>query len=124
MVDDEPQICEAIARVLRDRHDVVVAVSARDARDLLVRDPGFDVILCDVVMPDLTVADLHQCLLDHDPGLAPRLLFITGGREGAAARALGAIEPWRWLEKPFAIEPLEHAGDQLLAASAARRPPR
>ncbi len=117
IVDDEPQICEALARLLEGRHDVVLALSAVEARATLTRDPAFDVILCDVVMPEMTGADLHRWLREHDPARAARMLFITGGREGAAARALGGIELWRWLDKPFALDTLERAVDEMLRAT-------
>jgi CheY-like chemotaxis protein len=120
VIDDEPSICQSIAEILRDRHDVVFTTSAVEARALLERDTAFDVIVCDVVMPEMTGADLYRWLLQYSATLAERTLFITGGRDGDAARALAAIEPWRWLEKPFGVEALERAIDAMVVATRRR----
>jgi PAS domain S-box-containing protein len=122
VIDDEASICESIADVLGDEHDVVVTTSAVDARRLLEADRAFDVVVCDVVMPEMTGADLHRWLLEHDAGLAARMLFITGGRDGDAARALAAIEPWRWLEKPFTVDALEKKIGVMIERSGPRVP--
>jgi PAS domain S-box-containing protein len=115
VIDDEVSICDSIADLLRDKHDVVVMTSAVEARRLLEGDRAWDVVICDVVMPDITGADLHRWLLEQDPALAARMLFITGGREGEAARALSAIEPWRWLQKPFTADALEQSLATMIA---------
>lgn len=115
VVDDEPAIGESIADALCDRHTVVVTTSAIEARAILERDPAFDLIVCDVVMPEMTGADLHRWLLDRDANLGARMLFITGGRDGEAARALSDLAPGRMLEKPFSVEVLERAVDAMMA---------
>jgi PAS domain S-box-containing protein len=118
VVDDEPAIGEAVGRALRARHDVVFVASAAEARAVLERDAAFDVILCDVVMPEETGADLHRWLTARDPALADRILFMSGGRVGEASRALAEIEPSRWLEKPFTAAAL----DARIEAALARAP--
>jgi PAS domain S-box-containing protein len=120
VVDDEPSIAESVSDALVDRHTVVVTTSALEARGILERDSGFDVIVCDVVMPEMTGADLHRWLLEQKPHLAARMLFITGGRDGEAARALRDLEPGRLLEKPFSVEVLEESVDAMMAKRSNR----
>ncbi len=79
IVDDEPTIRTSLRRLLERAHQVTTAASGAEAQALLERDTDFDVILCDVVMPDMTGTDLHEWLVGHDARAAARLVFITGG---------------------------------------------
>ncbi len=78
IVDDEERIRSAVKRILRV-HEVLGAAGGAEAMNLLERDRSFDLILCDLIMPDVSGMDLHKWLLKTDPGLARRLVFITGG---------------------------------------------
>lgn len=59
IVDDEEGIREGIVRMLR-KHETVQAATGVDARELLERDQDFDLILCDMMMPDVSGMD---CIL-------------------------------------------------------------
>jgi len=108
VVDDEPGIGRALASCLEE-HDVVVATSADEAEEELARDPAFDVILCDVVMPGRSGVEFHQALATSSPGMARRLVFMTGATLGSdEGRALAAL-PNPLLAKPFDLTRLQHA---------------
>ena len=81
VVDDEPALGPAVRGLFAGEHDVVVAVSGREALARLVDDPDFDVILCDLMMHDLTGMDLFEELKAIRPELAERFVFMTGGAE-------------------------------------------
>jgi two-component system, cell cycle sensor histidine kinase and response regulator CckA len=106
VVDDEPAISRALRDGLGDAHDVVIAVSGREALALLLGDdPGhFDVILCDVMMPDLDGVELYEALRAKRPELAERVVFVTGGAFAAHAREFIAKASVPTLEKPFEID--------------------
>ncbi|MFW5741210.1 MAG: ATP-binding protein, partial [Myxococcota bacterium] len=102
IVDDEDQLRAAMVRMLRG-HDTVQAASSAEATRILERDRKFDVILCDVMMPEGSGMDLHRWLLESDPALAERVIFITGGAFTPHARAyLRNVDNLR-LEKPFDV---------------------
>ena len=61
MIDDEPLIARILQRGLA-RHQVVVASQARDALARIQHGETFDVILCDLMMPDLSGIDVHEHL--------------------------------------------------------------
>jgi CheY-like chemotaxis protein len=84
VVDDEAPLRKMMKRLLVG-HDVVQAASAKEAQALLERDHQFDVILCDVMMPDMTGLELHKWLKECYPFLAERVVFITGGAFGPVA---------------------------------------
>ena len=119
VIDDEPHIAESIAIALGRFGQVVTAASGAAARNLLVVDPAFDVILCDVVMPGFTGIDLHRHLSLQAPALAARMLFMTGGRSDEEARAFAESVGDRWLEKPVDIRALEERVIDLLTLSHA-----
>jgi CheY-like chemotaxis protein len=82
----------------------VEAESGEHARKLLATDRHFDVIFCDIMMPEVTGMDLHRWLIDHDPQLAKRVVFVTGGAFTPETKAyLDGVENLT-IEKPFDIE--------------------
>jgi len=79
VVDDEAPIRNVLQRILGRDHEVVQAASGREAQALLERDPSFDLIMLDLMMPDLSGIDLHRWLALRAPMLARRVVFVTGG---------------------------------------------
>jgi CheY-like chemotaxis protein/anti-sigma regulatory factor (Ser/Thr protein kinase) len=99
-VDDEPQVLRSIQRAL-GAHEVVVADCGRDALARLATDQSFDLILCDLMMGDMTGMDLHKQLGGRSTGLAERIVFMTGGVFTDGAREFLAGVPNVCIEKPF-----------------------
>jgi signal transduction histidine kinase len=104
-VDDEPQVLRSLQRAL-GAHEVIVADSGSDALRRLDADPAFDVILCDLMMDDMTGMDLHRRLSARAPELAQRIVFMTGGVFTDAARDFLAGVPNACIEKPFDLKAL------------------
>jgi signal transduction histidine kinase/CheY-like chemotaxis protein len=104
-VDDEPQVLRSLQRAL-GAHEVIVADSGSDALRRLEADPAFDVILCDLMMDDMTGMDLHRRLSARTPELAQRIVFMTGGVFTDAARDFLAGVPNACIEKPFDLKAL------------------
>jgi PAS domain S-box-containing protein len=101
VVDDEIYIGAVVQRILIAEHDVVVVDSAARALEVLRDDDFFDVILCDLMMPQITGMELHAELLRRDPGQAERMVFVTGGAFTPWARQfLDSVSNPR-IEKPF-----------------------
>jgi two-component system, cell cycle sensor histidine kinase and response regulator CckA len=78
VVDDEPKLLKLITRMLAE-HEVVAVDTAQAAQAAVERDQAFDLILCDVMMPEVTGVELHRWLAQHHPALADRTVFMTGG---------------------------------------------
>ena len=87
IIDDEELVGRAMVRVLAREQDTVLVTSGVEARELLSRDQGFHGVLCDLMMPEVTGMDLHEWLLEHNPDLARRTLFVTGGAFTPRAQA-------------------------------------
>ena len=71
--------------------------------EILSVDQAFDVIVCDLMMPEVSGMDLHVWLTEHHADLAKQLIFVTGGAFSPKARAyLKKVDNLR-LEKPFDV---------------------
>ena len=118
VVDDEPLVGVAIERFLGPRHDVARFTSASEALGLLDAGERFDVILCDLMMPDVTGMDLHARLAEARPDQAARIVFMTGGAFTDRARRFleGTKNPT--LSKPFDLSDLDRTIADVLGAKA------
>jgi len=101
VVDDEPLIGETIARQLAPDHEVVTVSSAQDALERLTGGEEYDLVLCDLMMPEMTGMELHAELTRKSSRHAASLVFVTGGAFTARARAFLDAVPNERLEKPF-----------------------
>ena len=106
VVDDEPALGPAVRALFAGDHDVVVAVSGREALARLVDDPEFDVILCDLMMPDLTGMDLFEEFKAIRPELAERFVFMTGGALTGRVEEFFKRYSNRCIQKPFDLAEL------------------
>ncbi len=101
VVDDEELVVRSVKRILSKEHDVVGTVSAAEALALCAGGEKFDLILCDLMMPDMTGMDLHHELLRVAPEQAEKMIFVTGGAFTEKARRFLSETPREHLEKPF-----------------------
>lgn len=118
IVDDEIQVGTSLRRVLSSEHDVEVAVSAQDALKRLEEEPGFDVILCDLMMPTMSGIELYRQLREMNPDYAERMIFMTGGVfTPAEQKFLHSLEH-PWLAKPIDISELKSQVTRWVSAHA------
>ena len=99
IVDDEVQVARALARTLSP-HGVLCVHSADEALAALERSP-FDLVLCDLMMPDKSGAELFEEAIARWPQLEARFVFLTGGALSPATASLLAARPEQWLAKPL-----------------------
>jgi CheY-like chemotaxis protein len=113
-VDDEPLVARAVARIL-SAHEVQTVTAAREALERLRGGERFDVVICDLMMPDLTGMDLHDTLLRERPEYAGRIVFLTGGAFTDRAREFLARTRARVLDKPVDAAALRAAVAEVAA---------
>ena len=106
VVDDEPGVRRAVARMLAAEHDVEEFDRGRALEDRVAAGGRFDAILCDLMMPDMTGMELHGILRDRAASQAAAMIFMTGGAFTPAARAFLDQVPNARLEKPFTLATL------------------
>jgi signal transduction histidine kinase len=113
-VDDEIGLCRSVKRSLSAYPDVTVSSSGRDALDRLRAGEHFDVIVSDLMMPEITGMEIHAELARAAPEQAARMVFLTGGAFTAGAREFLEAVPNPHLDKPFDIRSLLAAIDARL----------
>jgi signal transduction histidine kinase len=114
VIDDEPLMARGLVRALSREHDVSMLTSAREALKCLTESDSFDVVLCDLMMPEMTGVDLHRELERQKPEIARRLLFFTGGAFTPATHAFVERMADRCLEKPIDVTEVRRRLAQLV----------
>lgn len=109
IIDDEPRVAESLRLLLEPDHDAEVAPDAAAAYERLVANESFDVIFCDLMMPDLDGVDLYLRLKERAPEQAAKLVFMTGGAFTRRAQEFLARVPNVRIEKPFRLADLHAA---------------
>lgn len=87
LIDDEPGILRAYARMLSRDLDVVTAGSGRGALDRIAGDKRFDAVVCDLMMPIMDGPAFYTQLKAVAPELVRLVVFCSGGAFTAEARA-------------------------------------
>jgi CheY-like chemotaxis protein len=100
VIDDQPTLAKAIRRMLGD-HDVTVAGSGREALDKIEAGERYDLILSDLMMPEISGMDLHATLGTVAPEQVSKMVFMTGGAFTNQARDFFEQVPNPTIEKPF-----------------------
>jgi len=107
VVDDEIAIGRTLAIALGDLFEVATATSGREALALIEGGQReFDVVLCDLMMPDVSGMDVYERVVVHAPSLARRFVFVTGGAFTDRARAFIERVQTPVIEKPFDLSTL------------------
>jgi CheY-like chemotaxis protein len=104
-IDDDALLIRSVRRILRDHH-VSTAAGVAEALDLLAIDSDFDLILCDLSLPDGSGADLTAQVALRWPGLEQKVVFVTGGPRTESDRAFLDDPDTRWVRKPFTMAQL------------------
>ena len=112
VVDDEESIRVSMGKFLRSRGYHVVTAEAGAAALALLHAEKFDVLLCDIRMPDMTGLDVVPRALEISPDLAVLMLTAVNDAPTATeALAQGAMD---YLMKPIEFADLARAVERAL----------
>jgi CheY-like chemotaxis protein len=114
VIDDEPSVVRALTGLLRrDGYRVDTASNGRDA-PLQLQERPYDVILCDLHMPDLDGPAFYAILVRQYPALRQRVIFLTGDTTGSANKTFLTQSGRLWLRKPSPIATIRWAIQHVL----------
>ena len=114
-VDDETPLRNVVVELLTELgYRVLAAASGQEALRLMQRHRGIDLLITDVVMPEMTGPELAAKVLESRPSL--KVIFVSGYTDGR----LGALEPFKsevvLVHKPFSFKVLAAKMREILDA--------
>ena len=116
LVEDEDGLRGLNARGLTSRgYTVLEAGNGVEAIEVLDERGGdVDLVVTDVVMPEMDGPTLFRVLRERSPGI--KIIFVSGYAEDAFEKNLPEGEPFAFLPKPFTLKQLVAAVKETMAA--------
>jgi CheY-like chemotaxis protein len=113
LVDDDPVVRAVASRLLRrSEYSVLEASGGMEAlRILREQERSVDLMLTDILMPDLNGWELSELVRAEFP--AVRILYMSGFADAETVRAR-ALSESNFLPKPFGLESLTQAVQNVL----------
>jgi CheY-like chemotaxis protein len=103
IVDDEEPICRLVDRILVEGgYDTVIAPDADAAIGLVATDDPLDLLLTDLMMPDMNGDELARRIRQVRPSL--KVLYLTGFPD-----KLFSTRPTLWEGEAFLEKPIKSA---------------
>lgn len=103
IIDDEINFANALKSILHQKHDVLAEASSATALKLVLQQPDFDIIICDMMMPEMTGMEFYQNLVNDGRGLEKKIVFMSGGAFTPQTISFFETCGNLRLEKPFGI---------------------
>lgn len=100
-VDDEQSMLKAYRRTFARSCDVVLAPGGKQALAILAQRCDFDLVVCDLKMPNVSGMDVYQHVCETHPNLCEAFIFVTGSIALKDVQAFLATVHNQVLEKPF-----------------------
>ena len=114
VIDDEVGTTKALVRLFhREGHTVDTAANGHLALAKL-QTRSYDLILCDLRMPELNGPGLYRALAHEQPHLLPRFIFLTGDTLSPEAKAFLEESHAPYLVKPFHAAAIRQVVQQAL----------
>ncbi len=101
VIDDDTAVAKMIAHILRASHEVVTEISPESALARLTGGDLFDLILCDITMPEMSGIQVYEAISAIGREIAARFVFMTGGGLSSEEDGYLSNAGVPRLEKPF-----------------------
>lgn len=118
IVDDEAAICSSLQRIFSRMYTVVSATSAAAAMEHFRAGERFDVVLCDLMMPEMGGLELFHQIEAVSPGSESRFVFMSGAVMSPTVHARLAALPNQLLKKPFDMRRLVEIVNEMMKKTA------
>jgi CheY-like chemotaxis protein len=119
LIDDEPLVLRALRRMLSE-HAVVIANGGNEALEKLAGRSDYDLILCDLMMPEMDGTEVHEAIKRRFPQLLDRLVFFTGGALTSRTRAFIEQSHQPLVHKPLTRATFSDISRRVLTQSRGR----
>jgi signal transduction histidine kinase len=119
VIEDEPALCRVLERLLLP-HRVTTVMRARDALARVQAGEKFSIILCDLMMPEMTGMEFYEELIRHHSAIATRVVFMSGGVLSPHSREFLDRVPNLRLDKPIDMKRLHQLVDEAIGVEHSR----
>ncbi len=101
VVDDENGVRQSFNMVLKDKYNVLLAETGQEAMDIF-RKNSVDLILLDILLPDIDGLDLLSELVETDPNT--EIIMVTAVNEIQSAVKAIKLGAYEYIIKPFVVD--------------------
>jgi DNA-binding NtrC family response regulator len=113
-VEDNKTVKEMTAQLLiRLGYKMYVSESSRDALRYAKNHP-FDLLLTDVIMPEMTGVELYKKIAKTQPGI--KVLYMSGYTDNVIAHHGVLDDGIKFLQKPFSTKALAEKLDEIFGS--------
>ena len=104
IVDDDSSICKLTARLLSPDYSTAIASNGREALQILSEKKKFDLVLMDMVMPEIDGMELLNTLRSSNKNIA--VIMMSGFFTIDSALEASSQGAYAYISKPFDPEDL------------------
>lgn len=116
VIDDEQLLGQTIQLGLEDTMDVQLETSGEKGLARLLSEDPFELVLCDLSLPDLSGIDIYARASEAKPEIKDRFVVMTGGAVTSESRDFLENYQGHLLNKPFTLSQVESLIDQIVGA--------
>ncbi len=123
LIDDEEMLLRAYRRVLSTKHEVFTVNGGAEAIEHLRTRQAYDVVICDLMMPQVDGIKVYDAIRELAPHLLDRLLFCSGGAFTDRMKGFADSVSTPVLEKPVKPDALRSAIASIVETTCIVKPP-
>jgi CheY-like chemotaxis protein len=116
VIDDEQLLGQTIQLGLEDSLDVELETSGTRGLERLLSDDKFELVLCDLSLPDLSGIEIYNRVQAERPELTRSFVVMTGGAVSNESRDFLDTYEGPLLNKPFTLSQVESLVSDILEA--------
>lgn len=114
VIDDEQLLGQTIQLGLEDTMEVELEISGEKGLERLLSEEQFELILCDLSLPDLSGIDIYARIAADKPELKKCFVVMTGGAVSSESRDFLDNYEGPLLNKPFTLSQVEGLIDRIV----------
>jgi len=119
IIDDDRLVMDSLRQVVVKMGHAVSCAASIDEALRMIPEASYDIVFCDVRMPDGSGLDLLPKIREMSP--APEVIIITGYGDPDGAELAIRKGAWDYVEKPLSVEDVRLSVERALQYRASRR---
>ena len=117
IIDDDAGIREFLQMFFEDREYITeIAFDGQDGVEKFEKNPSFDLVLCDMLMPRMIGINVLKKIKEMKP--AQRVIMMTGVKEESMVSMAKSLGCHNYLTKPVKLAELEACVSECLGSSS------